>query len=199
MSNKINKKLVADTEEKGIIEHIHAKNLDQEVGQTLKKILEILKRDKDATYNDFAILVRANDSAVPFIKALERANLPYQFLASRGLYSKPVILDLISYFKLLDNYHEGTAAYRILSLPFLEIDDADIAAITQYCHRKTSSLFDALQELQLVPGISPKTQEKVAFHIEFDKKAQPDGKGKICFRNFGFISRRFRIFKIFNK
>ena len=161
--SKINKKLIADKKEDGTIEHIHAKNLDDEVGQTLKKILEILKRDKESTYNDFAILVRANDSAIPFIKALERANLPYQFLASRGLYSKPVILDIISYFKLLDNYHEGTAAYRILNLPFLEIAETDIATITQFCRKKTISLFDALQGLTLIPGISAKTQEKVAF------------------------------------
>jgi DNA helicase-2/ATP-dependent DNA helicase PcrA len=168
--NKISKKLTANTKEEGTINHIHTKTLDQEVGETLKKILEILKTDKEASYNDFAILVRANDSAIPFIKALERANLPYQFLASRGLYSKPVILDIISYFKLLDNYHEGTAVYRILNLPFLEISDTDIAAITQYSHKKTKSLFDALQELPLIPGISAKTQEKVAFLLSLIKK-----------------------------
>jgi len=175
---KVDKKLVADTTDKGVVQHIHTKNLDQEVGQVLKKILEILKRDESATYNDFVILVRANDSAVPFIKALERADLPYQFLASRGLYSKPVILDIISYFKLLDNYHEGTAVYRILSLPFLEIADADIAAITQYGHKKTRSLFDALQELALIPGVSAKTQEKVAFILSLVKKHSELARGK---------------------
>ena len=168
--NKINKKLVSNTKEKGIIEHIHAKNLDQEVGSVLKKILEILKNDKEASYNDFAILVRANDSANPFIRALERANLPYQFLASRGLYSKPVILDVISYFKLLDNYHEGTSVYRILNLPFLNIAEADIATITQFCRKKTISLFDALQELAIIPGISAKTQEQIVFILSLIKK-----------------------------
>jgi len=167
---KIDKKLLADTKDKGSVEHIHETTLDKEVGVVLKKILEILKKDKKASYNDFAILVRANDSAIPFVRALERANLPYQFLASRGLYSKPVILDIISYFKLLDNYHEGSAVYRILNLPFLEISDADIASITQFCRKKTKSLFDALQELALVPGISAKTQEKVAFVLSLIKK-----------------------------
>jgi DNA helicase-2/ATP-dependent DNA helicase PcrA len=115
-------------------------------------------------------LVRANDSAIPFIKGLERANLPYQFLASRGLYSKPVILDIISYFKLLDNYHEGTSVYRILNLPFLEISDQDISTITLYSHKKTKSVFEALQELQLMPTISKKTQEKVAFILSLIQK-----------------------------
>ncbi len=168
--NKIDKKLAANITGKGITEHIHATTLDEEVGKTIRKILEILKRDKDAVYNDFAILVRANDSAIPFIKALERADLPYQFLASRGLYSKPCILDVISYFKLLDNYHESAAVYRILNLEFLEILDTDIAKLTQYSHKKTKSLFETLEELPLVSGISKKAQEKVAFILSLIKK-----------------------------
>ena len=168
--NKIDKKLIAENSGGGVIEHIDAKNLDEEVGSVIKKILEIIKKDKEANYNDFAILVRANDSAIPFIKALERAGLPYQFLASRGLYSKPIILDVISYFKLLDNYHEGSAVYRILNLPFLEISDLDIAKITQYSHKRTKPLFEALEEIPLIGGISPKTQEKIAFVLSQIKK-----------------------------
>jgi DNA helicase-2/ATP-dependent DNA helicase PcrA len=176
--NKIDKKLISYTKEKGVIEHINAKTIDQEVGQVIKKILEILKSDKEASYNDFAILVRANDHALPFIRALERADLPYQFLASRGLYSKPIILDVISYFKLLDNYHEGTAVYRILNLPFLEINEADIASITQYCRKKTKSLFEALQESTLITEISLKTQEKIAFVLSLIKKHSEMAKTK---------------------
>jgi DNA helicase-2/ATP-dependent DNA helicase PcrA len=176
--NKISKKLIANTKEEGIIQHIHAKNLDGEVGETLKKILEIKKRDANSVYNDFVILVRANDSAIPFIKALERANLPYQFLASRGLYSKPIILDIISYFKLLDNYHESSAAYRILKLSFLEISDSDIASITQYAHKKTKSLFEAMQELSLIPGISGNTKEQVAFVLSLIQKHSAESKEK---------------------
>src|SRR3989339_1943261 len=63
--NKINKKLVADAEGQGIVGHIHARTLDEEVMGTVKKILEIMKKDKTATYNDFAVLVRANDTANP--------------------------------------------------------------------------------------------------------------------------------------
>ncbi|MBU2540044.1 ATP-dependent helicase [Patescibacteria group bacterium] len=168
--NKIDKKLIAENKGEGVIEHISAKSLDEEVRKTIKKIAEILKRDKDSSYSDFAILVRANDTAIPFVRALERAGMPYQFLASRGLYSKPVILDIISYFKLLDNYHECAAVYRILSLPFLEISDEDIATITQYGHKKTKSLFEALQEAPLITGVSAQTKEKISFILSIIKK-----------------------------
>ena len=175
---KINKKLISAIKEDGFIEHMHAKNLESEVYKTIKKIEKILESDKESSYSDFAILVRANDSAIPFIKALERRKLPYQFLASRGLYSKPIILDIISYFKLLDNYHEGIATYRILSLPFLEIPDIDISNITQYGYKKSKSLFEALNELPLIPNISKHTHEQVARLLEWIKKHTNEAKEK---------------------
>ncbi len=168
--NKINKKLLAQEKGKGIIEHISARSLDEEVGKTIKKILEILKKDKDAVYNDFAILVRANDAANPFTKAAERANLPYQFLASKGLYSKPAVLDVISYFKLLDNYHESPAVFRILNMPFLELSPQDIMKLTQYSQKKTKSLYEAMEEIILIPGIPRKTQGKIVFILSLIKK-----------------------------
>ncbi len=161
--NKISKKLVAKDKCVGRIERIHAKTLEEEVSKTIKKILEILKRDKEITYNDLAILVRANDAANPFIKALERAGLPYQFLASRGLYAKPVVLDVISYFKLLDNYHESPALWRILNMPFLAIPQEDVMKLMQYSHKKTRSLYEAMEELPLIPKVSQKAQEKIIF------------------------------------
>ena len=168
--NKINKKLLAQEKSKGIIEHISAKSLDEEVGKVVKKILEILKKDKDAAYNDFAILVRANDAASPFIKALERTGLPYQFLASKGLYSKPVVLDIISYFKLLDNYHESPAVFRILNIAVFGIPPQDIMKLTQYSHKRTKSLYEAMEEIILIPGIPQKTRERIAFILSLIKK-----------------------------
>ena len=168
--NKINKKLVADKKGEGIIEHIHTKTLQEEGVKVVNRIIEILNKDKDSTYDDFAILVRANSAADIFTKALERAGLPYQFLASKGLYSKPIIIDTISYFKVLDNYYESMAVYRILNMPFLEIDYNDLAKITQYSRYKTKPLHEVMEEIFLVSGISQKTQDKISFILNLIKK-----------------------------
>ncbi|PIR02525.1 MAG: CRISPR-associated protein Cas4, partial [Candidatus Nealsonbacteria bacterium CG11_big_fil_rev_8_21_14_0_20_37_68] len=71
------------------------------------------------------------------------------------------ILNIISYFKLLDNYHESPAVYRVLNMPFLEIPPQDIMKLTQYSYKRTKSLYEAMEELPLIPGISSKTQEKI--------------------------------------
>ena len=145
--DKINKKLRAQIKGKAAIRHLHSKNLDQEVRGVVNKIVEIIKENKKVDFSDLAILVRTNDSANAFCRGLERANLPYQFLASRGLYLKPIILDIIAYFKLLDNYHESSALYRVLNMPCFKFSYQDIIKITQYAHRRAKSVYEALSEL----------------------------------------------------
>jgi DNA helicase-2/ATP-dependent DNA helicase PcrA len=168
--SKINKKLKAAHTKEGTIKHMHFKDSYEETQGVVNKIAEIIREGKDVSFSDFVILVRANNHATAFTRALERANFPYQFLASRGLYAKPIILDIISYFKLLDNYHESPALYRILNLPFLNISAQDIASISQYARRKTKSLYEALNELQLIFGVSSQTGEKVSLILSLIKK-----------------------------
>jgi DNA helicase II / ATP-dependent DNA helicase PcrA len=168
--NKINKKLIANNKNKSLIEHIKAKNADQEIKKTIEKILEILKKDKAVNYNDIAILVRANNTANSFVKAVQRTGLPYQFLASKGLYSKSIILDIISYFKLLDNCYESSAVYRILNLPFLKIAYEDIVKLTQYSHKKAKSLYESMEQVLLIAGLSVKSQEKINLILSLIRK-----------------------------
>ncbi|MCP6717977.1 MAG: UvrD-helicase domain-containing protein [Patescibacteria group bacterium] len=176
--SKINKKLKATKTGEGIIEHLHFKDLYEEAGGVINKIAEISKDNKETSFSDFAILVRANNYANTFTRALERANFPYQFLASRGLYSKPIILDIISYFKLLDNYHENSALYRILNFPFFNISVQDIAKINQYARRKTKSLYEALNELQLIFGISPSAGQAMNLVLSLIQKHTETAKNK---------------------
>jgi len=168
--SKVNKQLVSQKEGGGEIEHLHFNSLQEETRGVVNKIKKLLEKDKEAGFSDFAVLVRANDSAKPFTLALERAGIPYRFLASRGLYSKPIILDIISYFKLLDNYHENSAVYRVLNLPFLDIATDDIMKINEYCRKKTKTIYEALQELPLIPGLSSQAVDSINFLLSLIKK-----------------------------
>jgi len=153
----LDKRLKAENESGAVIEHLHFKNLGLEAAGVVQKIAEIMQKDKETSFNDFAILVRANDSAIPFARALERAGAPYQFLASQGLYFKPIILDVVAYLKLLDNYHESASVFRVLSWPTWGIPPEDLMLITQFSHQKAQSLFETVSGLALVKGLSQKT------------------------------------------
>lgn len=161
--SKIDKKLQAQNSKPCLVKYLHFKTLNEEAKETANIIVSILEKEQDARFSDFVILVRANDSAAPFANALERAGLPYQFLASRGLFQKPVILDVISYLKLLDNYHESLALYRVLSLPFLDIDINDIMLITQESHKNSQSVYETLSKLSILKGVKQETLNKITF------------------------------------
>jgi len=158
---KISKRLLAQTNEAGLIEYLHFTSLEEEVRGVVDKIEQLLEEGKAQSLSDFAILVRSNDAAKPFENELERRNLPYQFLASKGLYSQPVILDVISYFKLLDNYHESPAVFRILSSPFVNLPSEDIVKIVDFAKRKTLSLYEALKYHLDIQGLQETTRKKI--------------------------------------
>lgn len=140
----VTKKLVAEREGTATIEYLHGVTAFDEARVVVEKILAIKSEHSDTAWSDFCILVRANAAADPFLRALEREGIPYQYLASRGLYAKPVILDCIAYLRLLDNYHESTALYRILTTALVGLAQEDVVALTTHAGKKNISLYAAL-------------------------------------------------------
>ncbi len=166
------KKLIAMKKGQPETAHLHFKTQEDEARGVIKKIMELKKQDQESTWNDFAILARANSQAEIFVQALNFAGIPHQFLARRGLFSKPLILDILSYLKLLDNYHEGSAVYRVLSSPVFKdkISNEDLVRLTSYANKKSLSLYEAVKQATTIPQLSSKTiQALEEFLAQVDK------------------------------
>lgn len=160
IQGKVNKKLKSESKEKAVIEHIHKSSLDGEIEAVAKKIIELKEKEPELNWNDFAVLVRANDSATAFTNYFKQIKLPHLFYALRGLYNKPVILDVLAFFKLLDNYHESAAVYRILTSPVFDFSFEELSKISHFARRKTFSLYEALKNINLVPQITEETMSE---------------------------------------
>ncbi|MDA3802711.1 MAG: UvrD-helicase domain-containing protein [Patescibacteria group bacterium] len=160
---KINKELKAknsnyiDKKDKDAVSFFNLQSHEEEVTFVVDKIRDLKEKDKEAFYSDFAILVRANDTADAYIKELGRHNIPNQFMSWRGLYYKPVILDIIAYFRLLDNYHESSACFRVLNMETFKVSHLDLVNINKMANRKAWSLFEALQNISKIRNISSKS------------------------------------------
>jgi DNA helicase II / ATP-dependent DNA helicase PcrA len=145
----LSKKLTSHLEQSGTIEHLLGQTIDDEVGLVIKKMIELYNQDQEIKWSDFAILVRANNSADNFIKALELAGLPFIFLASKGLYRQPLILDILSWLRCLDNYHEGSAMYRVLNFNHWQLNHLDLIKLNYLANRKGFSLYEICQQEKL--------------------------------------------------
>lgn len=149
------KRLVGEREGVGAIRHLRFATHDEEVAGVIDRICELREASPDRTWSDFAILVRSNSSADDYSRMLQRRGIPFQFLANRGLYAKPVILDCLAYFALLDDYHESTALYRVLSSPAYAIPGADLVMLAHEARRSNDSIYQVIKRGAAVAVLSP--------------------------------------------
>lgn len=155
----LSKKLQAFHEVEGSIEHLHARTLEDEVSSVVEKILDL--RANDVQWNDFAILVRSNNAGMDFAQALERHRVPYQFLALSGLYTKPVILDMLAFLRVIDNPFDSPSLYRLLTLELFDVADYVVIELNQLARRKGKSLFEACELSHSLLQIEPEYAEKI--------------------------------------
>ncbi len=170
---------------------------EHEADGVAKKIEELVKKKKNK-YNDFAILVRANDHALSFIKSLEHFKIPYQFLGPGELFQQEEIKDLISYLRVLANYDDSVALYRVLCMEIFAIDPAIIATLLNTAKRRNVSLFSLFSQLDTI-AIKQDDKEKVTNIFEIIKNhlalVPKEAAGQIL---FNFIKETGIIKKIMN-
>lgn len=147
----VDKKLVASNSKfqgKNIepaVQHISVATLDDEVKAVVEKIIQLKQTDVTVTWDDFAILVRANNHAEPFIRGLQNQGIPYEFLAAVGLFKQPIVMDAINFFKVVDYHHDSPSLYRILRMPCIEFSEEDMQKVTSNAKRKTISYYEILK------------------------------------------------------
>lgn len=129
------------------IEFLFTDRVENEA-DTVVRTIERLIADSDAKYSwkDIAILVRANNHAEPFTRALGRAGIPYQFLGPGQLFRQAEVKDLIAYLKVLYSFEDNVAMYRVLSLDVFGVPPRDVAVVSNYAKRYGVSLFEASEK-----------------------------------------------------
>ncbi len=141
VKSKINKKITGQTEgEKSSVKKIHCSTIEQEVQYVITKI-------KQATVplSEIAILCRANSYAKPFLDALKKENIPYQFLSEKGLYNKEVIKDLIAILRIIANPRDDISLFRVLRMENWKLKMADIIELIAEGKKKHCSLWSLIK------------------------------------------------------
>lgn len=158
---KLNKKLTAAGVLDGTVETWSLASESEEIITIVDYIKDEYNRSEEIKWSDFSILIRSNREADKFINEFVRQGIPCQFMSMRGLYYKPIILDCLAYFKLLDHYHESAALYRVFnSRPFL-LSATDLVELSALARRKAWSLFEAAKNNSLAVKMSQVGRETI--------------------------------------
>ena len=167
----IDKRLKSITGEGGVVGHRHFDTVSTEA-DSLANIIEDGIKSKKYNYNDFAILVRSNSDAEPFLKAMNMKGIPWRFSGNQGLYSREEIRLCIAFLRLMADLSDSLSLYHLSSSGIYQVPLVDLTRCMNYSSRRNLELFkifqdiDSFKELGDISSEAKATIEKIVKDIE---------------------------------
>ena len=96
-------------------------------------------------YGDFAILVRANNDADAFLRALNMRGIPWTFSGNAGLYGRPEVRLLIAFLRTVAHPDDSVSLHYLASSDIYQVPIVDLTKCATYADRKHRWLFDVLR------------------------------------------------------
>ena len=144
--------------------HVHFETLDDECDFVAETIAR-RRADEDRPLSDFAVLVRSNAQATPFLRALGLLKIPWRFSGSRGLYDQPEIRSTLAFLRVLADPRDTMSLHHLASAPPYEVPAEALAAMTAHARRQSKGLLQILRIAGKTPGfldVSGPAQDRIA-------------------------------------
>jgi len=158
-SKRKNKKLWTSRDAGEKISYYRADNEKEEARFIAAEIDRL--RSQDLKYKDFAILYRTNAQSRTFEEALSARGLPYRVLGGVRYYDRKEIKDMMSYMRLVQNPSDDVALARIINEPKRGIGDKTLEKLRALASVRGESLFNVLEDDEIVSGLPQKAVESV--------------------------------------
>ncbi|MGM9972310.1 MAG: ATP-dependent helicase, partial [Anaeroplasmataceae bacterium] len=116
-----------------------------EVMFVIDKIKEL--KTSGYSYNDFAIMYRANSISRNFEDAFVKYKIPYIIYGGISFFQRKEIKDMIAYLRLIVNHSDDFSLKRIINEPKRKIGAALLSKLSDKALEYNVSLFDAIDYL----------------------------------------------------
>ncbi len=145
------KALWTDKEDGELIHFCQYENNYDEAQNIAMDIKENVEKGK-YTYNQCACLYRTNAQSRSLEEKLIALNIPYKLFGGVNFYARKEIKDMLAYLKTVDNGRDDVAVKRIINIPKRGIGLTTIDRIQTYADQHGTSFFDALLDVDNIPG-----------------------------------------------
>lgn len=146
IANKIDKKLLAVANKSATKPTVlRGTTLTDEVDLVIKKIIELAK--SGTKLSDIAILARAANHAIPFIRALESAGIPVQSIGTTSLYQTTEVKNLIFFLKVLANFEDDLSVYHLCTSEYYGVEGDLMIRLSAYTRNRHIKLLELLQNI----------------------------------------------------
>src|SRR5262245_12885453 len=141
-------------------EHRACDTVSSESDQVAAMIAEAHARGRP--YKDVAVLVRANNDADPFLRALNMRQIPWTFSGNAGLYGRPEVRLLIAFLRSVAHPDDSVSLHYVASSQVYQVPIVDLTRCATYADRRHRWLFDVLRAAPADLEVSEEGQVAIA-------------------------------------
>ncbi len=141
---QIDKRLIARSPDvfSSPVQHWYFDTVLEEAGAIAEMIFGEVQ--SGAAYHQFALLVRANNHADDYLRALNMKGIPYRFSGMRGLYNTPEVRVLIAFMRATVDRHNSGSLYALAASPLYAFPPDTLLDCMTQARRTHGSLYDVL-------------------------------------------------------
>ena len=121
-------------------------------------------RDSGFSYKDQAVLYRTNAQSRLIEERCIFYNVPYRLVGGVNFYQRKEIKDILAYLRTIANGVDDLSVLRVINVPKRGIGATTMGKVTAFASEHGMSLYEALKEARLVPGLG-KTAAKIAVFV----------------------------------
>ncbi|HHL40619.1 MAG TPA: ATP-dependent helicase [Deltaproteobacteria bacterium] len=129
------------------VRHLHFESVALEAGFVADEIARRIGTGGGERPGDFAVLVRANADAEPFLRAMDRLGLPYRFSGGGALFARPEIRLLLSFLGAVTDQRDSHRLYDLAASEAYAMNSLDLAACCSAAKAGHRPLFDVFRRV----------------------------------------------------
>lgn len=150
--NRIDKRLKSDRPGDVPVLHLAYDTVSAEAEAVARTIEEKVETG-NYLFKDFAILVRGNQDAEPFMRALNMRGIPYAFTGNRGLYRREEIRTLTAFLRVLSDPTDSLSLYLLTGSEIYRLDMETLIQCANLADRKNLRLEEVLIQFKNEPDL----------------------------------------------
>ncbi|MCD4814319.1 ATP-dependent helicase [bacterium] len=108
--------------------------------------LKSFKLSTDRGWSEFALLVRANRHADPYLRSMNMQGIPFRFSGNQGLYRQPEVRLCIAFLRLIANPADGLALHALASSEVYQMPIVDLAWLAAESRKKNEPMQRMLKQ-----------------------------------------------------
>jgi DNA helicase-2/ATP-dependent DNA helicase PcrA len=158
---QIDKRLRAEQSEGPPVLHHYVDTLTSEADLVAHTIQEGVEAGRFSC-SDVAILVRINNTAEPFLRALNMKGIPWHFSGNQGLFDRPEVRLLICFLRAITNLYDTVSLYYLAQSDVYQFKPRDLVRCLNVAGRTNRPLHDVLRYPDQFPDLADLSEESTA-------------------------------------